>query len=219
MKNMNNNEIKKCFHCDMVLDKIYLKLPNEEKYFHPDHINCKICDKNLQNGFFEEENNFYCPDCYKEYILVKCFACKNVIENDFSQIGSKNYHKNCFKCSKCSVRLVDKYFFKNKKNYCPQCFSKEADLCFKCNKIIIAEKFETLDGIAFHRECFYCDDCEETLENNNFVPFEYKSYHVNCFKANHALYCAYCEDLIDGHYYHHEDKNIHFECIEDFQNK
>ncbi len=219
MQDKISNKNKVCFHCDMKLDKNFIKIPHEDKYFHPDHLECEVCQVNLKNGFYEENEKMYCEECYNQFIVLKCFVCKKNIDDDFSKINNHYYHANCIKCDSCHLVLKENYYLRNQKFFCETCHQKESDVCFKCEKRIEDYMYGTDEGDNFHEDCFKCEDCNRKLKKNEFVLFERKCYHKECFEKNHAFKCVVCHKLIDGYYYCFSNQFIDLECIEEFHKR
>jgi hypothetical protein len=207
---------KLCGNCnDTILSSNFYKIDDEEVFYHMEHLLCKVCDKDLsQIGYYYHEEGLYCEHCFSELYLPHCVVCNKGIQNEFVSCEDLNFHKKCFRCSKCSGRLDETFYLKNSTYYCNGCAKKELDSCFVCKLGIVDEKYETVDGISFHKDCLKCAMCSESLTDDSFIPYNNQAYHISCYKSNVGIKCFVCATPIDGQYYSHMNKNLHFECID-----
>ena len=117
----------------------------------------------------------------------------------------KNYHRRCFTCCKCSRPQDDKlqvFVGFDSKIYCSVCYPKpqhtplpgEVDTtrimatdghgCPKCGgKVFDAEKVTVKAG-TFHKHCFYCASCGQSLNFSNFTANENEVYCHGCYRKN-----------------------------------
>lgn len=193
----------------------FLKLEDSDACFHIDHFNCKACEKNLSEiGYYYCEESIFCEGCFGMYFLPQCSVCQKPIQSDFISSEDMNFHRECFKCTLCSSGLDEVFYFKNAQHFCSECVKKELDSCYICKMTITEDKYETVDGISFHKDCLKCSACGEILFDDTFVPYKQSVYHVSCYKTQVGVKCFVCSKPIDGQYYSHLDKNLHFECID-----
>jgi len=125
---------------------------------------------------------------------IICDYCKQQILGHYIESGGKYYHPIHFLCDNCGSPIDPaKYYLKNGKNYCPDCYKK-----------------------LFAPKCAYCG---EILEDGHIVA-DGKTYHDSCYYNHVALRCALCGKIITGNYltdfwgnvYHEEHKDDYFRC-------
>ncbi|KAK7800457.1 hypothetical protein U0070_009047 [Myodes glareolus] len=103
----------------------------QDQPWHAECFVCVTCSKKLAGQRFTAvEDQYYCVDCYKNFVAKKCAGCKNPITG-FGKGSSvvayegQSWHDYCFHCKKCSVNLANKRFvFHNEQVYCPDCAKK-----------------------------------------------------------------------------------------------
>ena len=212
-EDLTHDKDKKCFSCDQkVGDYIYLKLKNQNIYFHPDHFLCIFCDEFLSNtGYIEDNEKFYCENCYSN-IKEKCNLCKNNINGNSTKIDKKFYHSECFKCEFCLISLNDVYYEKDNKFFCFSCFSQNNLNCLKCEKPIEEEMIEVDKGIYIHKNCLNCNLCSVSLLENHYILKDKKIYHPDCYIDQLNIICEKCNNKIKDFYLKKEDKYYHQEC-------
>eukprot|EP01095_Lingulamoeba_sp_RSL-Kostka_P009599 TRINITY_DN3335_c0_g1_i4.p1 TRINITY_DN3335_c0_g1~~TRINITY_DN3335_c0_g1_i4.p1 ORF type:complete len:121 (-),score=10.84 TRINITY_DN3335_c0_g1_i4:175-537(-) len=120
---------------------------------------------------------------------MSCPHCNGIV--DLMQPGysinalNKYWHKECFKCNKCGIRLFSfsKFFDDNGFPMCAKC-NKESSLdCFVCN-LKITESYLTADENPVHVDCFKCCHCNVAFDGG-FFEDEGKLWHLECYgKAN-----------------------------------
>lgn len=82
---------------------------------------CEKCDKSLDGvGYFEENNEIICAECYDQHFAIKCHKCGQSLHSS-SVTGAdaeltktkiitcenKNFHVDCYKCK---VRIMNMIF-------------------------------------------------------------------------------------------------------------
>jgi len=89
----------------------------------------------------------------------KCSYCQKVILGEGLRFGEENYHRECFMCSKCGVKLGQGAAHSIKtKPVCEDCYNKQfLETCFVC-KQTVAEGLLFKEQ-RFHQECFKCKTC------------------------------------------------------------
>jgi len=96
-------------------------------YWHPECFVCCDCKKPLTNFYADETNQIQkkaqCVECYeRRHPVAKCKICKQVIEGEYLTVGTRSWHKSCFKCEKCSASLADgKFYDVSGSCLCPKC--------------------------------------------------------------------------------------------------
>lgn len=101
--------------------------------FHDYCLVCTNCDKSLigQSIYSDLKKSPYCIECFTIKEAKFCSTCtKPIVPNQTSFLfNGKNFHKECFVCSRCERQInSDETFFKNKENnslfVCGDCFKK-----------------------------------------------------------------------------------------------
>lgn len=70
-----------------------------------------VCGTDLANvGFFEQNNQYFCPDDFQERFGTKCIVCHLFVEGEGINIGGNAYHLRCFVCTTCGW-VVKVFFF------------------------------------------------------------------------------------------------------------
>lgn len=107
------------------------RITYQDQPWHAECFACVTCCKKLAGQRFTAvEDQYYCVDCYKNFVAKKCAGCKNPITG-FGKGSSvvaykrQSWHDYCFHCKKCSVNLANKRFvFHEEQVYCPDCAKK-----------------------------------------------------------------------------------------------
>ncbi|EGG24513.1 hypothetical protein DFA_02756 [Cavenderia fasciculata] len=93
--------------------------------FHPSCFTCYICRTELYNAYHTDENGYLCSPC--QIILNDrnnanrkangfCSTCYKRFGNgeQYVQIDSEKYHKDCFKCCSCKSVIKDQNYSKDR---------------------------------------------------------------------------------------------------------
>ncbi|XP_021323920.1 LIM domain-containing protein 1 [Danio rerio] len=133
-----------------------------------------------------------------------CVKCSGGVysSDQACQAMGRVYHDRCFTCCTCGQKLKGKPFY----DFSGQVFCEEdylyssvkhfAEVCSSCGYLITDMVLQAL-GKSFHRECFRCVVCNETLEGQQFsVDAQNKIYCVKDYHRFLAQTCAVCEQLI-----------------------
>ncbi|CAH8450728.1 unnamed protein product [Schistosoma curassoni] len=92
----------------------------------------------------------------------------------------KKWHPECFVCTICKRTLADQSFHvKNDDPFCANCWKENFQpRCATCSKIIDpSEQYMTYNDRAYHKNCFTCAACHQSLAGKQF-----------CIKDN-GYYC------------------------------
>ncbi|EDL21412.1 four and a half LIM domains 4 [Mus musculus] len=100
----------------------------QDQPWHSECFVCVSCSKELSGQRFTAmDDQYFCVDCYKNYIAKKCAGCKNPITGfgkgaNVVAHEQNSWHDYCFNCKTCSVNLANKHFvFHDEQVYCPDC--------------------------------------------------------------------------------------------------
>ena len=85
-----------------------------------------------------KDGEYYCEVCYVEKFGKKCSYCQKVILGEGLRFGEENYHRECFMCSKCGVKLGQGAAHSIKtKPVCEDCYNKQfLETCFVCKQTV-----------------------------------------------------------------------------------
>lgn len=120
---------KRCTKCNQAITSGGITY--QDQPWHADCFVCTTCSKKLAGQRFTAvEDQYYCVECYKNYVAKKCAGCKNPITG-FGKGSSvvtyegQSWHDYCFHCKKCAINLASKRFvFHQEQVYCPDCAKK-----------------------------------------------------------------------------------------------
>ena len=223
----------KCFKCNTGFSlklnmQSYVKIVNEEKYFHIDCSSCEKCGKNLTEKVYEQDGKFICFDCKNEEIQMsseKCNKCDELITTTASvKYNNKTYHDKCLLCINCNEVLIDKFYkFNDREPLCDKCnkmeIIKKAHACYKCLNLITDYGF-TLKDIEsderyYHQSCLTCYICNSILEDNQVILNSNEPYCKHCYIKTFATICHKCGISIDPttKFILSEKNNYHEECF------
>ena len=131
-------------------------------------------------------NDPICMNCNMKLNGARCARCGQVIEADGMTFNSKDYHKQCFTCDSCGVELSKMKKSLTDRNgtgkFCEPCHIKLfAPKCAKCNQAIPPYlPFTQIEDKTYHKECFACSRCKQSLANKKF------------FKNGNLTLCEHC---------------------------
>jgi len=160
--------------------------------YHAQCFTCSRCPKQLSGqNFFNVNNTPFCETCY-ETSLEKCVVCKERITDAIIKAVGNPYHARCFKCVGCEKNLDGVPFSMDVECsiYCVQCFQlRFSPRCCVCHDLIMPtfEQKGTIHIVSmdknFHVECYKCEDCGESLFNEE---------DRGCYPMDGKLLCQRC---------------------------
>lgn len=132
---------------------------------------------------------------------IICDYCKQQINGPYIEAGGKYFHPIHFLCENCKKPIDPaKYYQKDGKFYCPDCYTKLfAPRCAYCGGIL-GEGYILADGKTYHKDCYYnnvairCSVCGELITGNYITDFWGNIYHPD--HQNEYPKCDYCGRLI-----------------------
>ncbi|CAD1470321.1 unnamed protein product [Heterotrigona itama] len=112
---------------------------------------------------------------------------------------TRQWHEKCFCCVVCKNPIGTKSFIPREQEiYCAACYEdKFATRCVKCNKIITSGGV-TYKNEPWHRDCFTCSNCNNSLAGQRFTSRNDKPYCAECFGELFAKRCTACSKPITG---------------------
>jgi len=141
----------------------------------------------------------------RKYIHKKCASCSEPVITGGGYANGQLFHQDCFKCSNCNAKLEGKFFTKEKKPFCPDCYKIYEKKCDICGDSIITDCVES-NLKFYHSHCMKCSVCDLLLEGNYFIlsgKFLCEADYKRCKKV-----CGDCGDMIDGVYYTTQDNTV-----------
>ncbi|EAR90820.1 LIM domain protein (macronuclear) [Tetrahymena thermophila SB210] len=183
-----------------------------EKFYHENHFTCSSCQADLSTQQYHQENDdYYCIECYSQNIAPKCAACGlAIIENIVQLADGVELHKECFVCFRCKKQLTAEYVQDEDKHIvCNECLEQSVDKCDSCQQAILDCKIST-GGKVYHQSCFKCNKCDLVIEQENHLEQDGQIFHARCLN----LQCSYCNEIILSGYYKYKDMLYHIECYE-----
>ncbi|KAA3682063.1 actin-binding LIM protein [Paragonimus westermani] len=115
-------------------------------------------------------------------VKILCEKCKRKCRGDVLRVSDKYFHKDCFKCSKCSKSLeTGGFFIKDDGFYCQEDYQRYfIAKCKICSFDLVGEIVTVLD-YSFHRECFKCTICATTFNPGDRVTVWHERFFCpNC---------------------------------------
>ncbi|OXU29636.1 hypothetical protein TSAR_017040 [Trichomalopsis sarcophagae] len=131
---------------------------------------------------------------------------------------TRQWHEKCFCCVVCKNAIGTKSFIPREQEiYCAGCYEdKFATRCVKCNKIITSGGV-TYKNEPWHRDCFTCSHCNQSLAGQRFTSRDEKPYCADCFGELFAKRCTACTKPITGiggtRFISFEDRHWHNDCF------
>lgn len=160
--------------------------------YHEKCFACTVCHEPFRedNFFRGEQGELYCFNHYLRKRSPPCASChlplnhkrNGEVEEDPISMAGLNFHRSCFRCSKCARKLQadakpgqdDEPNEHGGQLFCPDCYVEEFGLrCRACTKGIRGDILHAGVGkhgetINWHPSCFTCDECKCPLLD---VPF------------------------------------------------
>ena len=99
---------------------------------------------------------------------VMCDFCGEKIEEQYTVVNKKAFHKNHFKCAHCNRQITDGYLMKNEKYYDKKCYTQLFSLkCAICSQPISGEYLIDGFGVKYHEyhdaKLNRCDICNRMI--------------------------------------------------------
>lgn len=155
----------RCAKCDCLFKSTdTIREIDERIKYHEYCLDCSVCSNRIETDDFYkgQKGEPLCSNCYNIAKLIRCFACGDHIPDSYVVLDNRPFHKECFKCSNCSVLIDPAGFYRNRQTREPVCaFCNQklnAPKCSKCSKPIEKDAIPYEDK-RFHPHCFKCDKC------------------------------------------------------------
>lgn len=90
--------------------------------YHPECFVCSECGKGIRGPYMKIDGKFVCGNCFEEKHREVCAGCGKPIDGQYVGVGDKNYHPECFKCSKCGKQITGRFrYARDGALLCPSC--------------------------------------------------------------------------------------------------
>ncbi|KAL6425258.1 hypothetical protein ACFW04_009473 [Cataglyphis niger] len=196
-------------------------LSYKDKHWHEACFLCNRCRVSLVDKQFGSKlDKIYCGNCYDAQFASRCDGCGEIFRAGTKKMEYKTrqWHEKCFCCVVCKNPIGTKSFIPREQEiYCAGCYEdKFATRCVKCNKIITSGGV-TYKNEPWHRDCFTCSNCNNSLAGQRFTSRDDKPYCAECFGELFAKRCTACSKPITGiggtRFISFEDRHWHNDCF------
>lgn len=194
-----------------------------DKIFHASCFVCLVCGKDLANvGFFEQNNQYFCPEDFQERFGTKCGICHLFLEGEGINVAGIAYHESCFVCSSCGNPFPpgEKVVLRGKNFICQRCSAMDQEdhsrgqrleKCAGCGEVIRSDQSLLALEKQWHLWCFTCTKCNSLLAGK-YMGRDGKPYCEKDYQADFGVTCAGCGGYIIGKVLQAGEKHYHPEC-------
>ncbi|KAM0737256.1 Four and a half LIM domains protein 2 [Formica fusca] len=210
-----------CEECSKIIGIDSKDLSYKDKHWHEACFLCNKCRVSLVDKQFGSKlDKIYCGNCYDAQFASRCDGCGEIFRAGTKKMEYKTrqWHEKCFCCVVCKNPIGTKSFIPREQEiYCAGCYEdKFATRCVKCNKIITSGGV-TYKNEPWHRDCFTCSNCNNSLAGQRFTSRDDKPYCAECFGELFAKRCTACSKPITGiggtRFISFEDRHWHNDCF------
>jgi len=167
-----------------------------------------------------KNEQLFCGECYNQQFASRCDKCHQIFKPGTKKLEyrGQQFHEHCFTCYSCSQPIGTKSFIpKDQKSFCVPCYEEHfATKCTRCLKVI-SQGGVTYKNQPWHRECFTCTNCKNSLAGQRFTSRDDHPFCADCFARLFAKKCYACTKPITGvggtRYISFEDRHWHNECF------
>ncbi|XP_068698548.1 testin-like isoform X1 [Montipora foliosa] len=191
----------------------------DDRHWHEMCFMCDLCRKPLRSDgkFTFYKDQVLCNDCYINNFQKMCEGCHYAIESGSARLeyNGAYWHEECFKCAICHEAIGTSGFVpKDGEFYCPDCYQNQhAKRCAECGEPL-SEGGVLYNEQTWHKECFSCYSCHESLAARAFSVHGGLRYCIECYGRYLAKQCELClKPIIGGEYFTLDDSNFHKECF------
>ncbi|CAF0817822.1 unnamed protein product [Didymodactylos carnosus] len=210
-----------CEECKRKIGTDSKDLSYKDRHWHEKCFFCSMCKTPLVDKPFGCKNDLlYCGECYNQQFASRCDKCHQIFKPGTKKLEYKGqqFHEHCFTCFSCSQPIGTKSFIpKDQRSYCVPCYEEHfATKCTRCQKVI-AQGGVTYKNQPWHRDCFMCTNCKQSLAGQRFTSRDDHPYCADCFARLFAKKCYACSKPITGvggtRYISFEDRHWHNDCF------
>ncbi|XP_068165898.1 four and a half LIM domains protein 2-like [Antennarius striatus] len=167
----SNKYSSKCYACLKPIRPGCKKMEHKGNSWHEDCFTCNGCLQPIGiSHFLIKDGKNYCLPCYKKDFSEQCIQCEKPIMTGGVNYLDQPWHKECFVCCECKQQLASQRFTtRDDSTFCLDCF---------CS--------------VFFKKCASCDRPVGSLKGSNYISFEQRQWHTDCFK------CKKCSESLVG---------------------
>ncbi|CAF1194789.1 unnamed protein product [Adineta steineri] len=210
-----------CEECRKKIGTDSKDLSYKDRHWHEKCFFCSMCRTPLVDKPFGCKNEqLFCGECYNQQFASRCDKCHQIFKPGSKKLEyrGQQFHEHCFTCQSCSQPIGTKSFIpKDQKSFCVPCYEENfATKCTRCHKVI-NQGGVTYKNQPWHRECFTCTNCKNSLAGQRFTSRDDHPYCADCFARLFAKKCFACNKPITGaggtRYISFEDRHWHNDCF------
>ena len=194
-----------CEECHKKIGTDSKDLSYKDKHWHEKCFFCHVCKLPLVDKPFGNKNDsLYCSECYNQAFASRCDKCAQIFKPGMKKMEYKGqqFHETCFLCYSCNSTIGTKSFIpKENRIYCVPCYENNfATKCTECMKVI-SQGGVSYKNQPYHKECFVCTHCQQSLAGQRFTSREDHPYCSDCFGKLFAKKCFACHKPITGRFF------------------
>ena len=178
-----------------------------------------MCDEPLQGktyGQSVKDGRVLCQRCFDKQSDT-CKRCHLTIRLGETKLTKRGlpFHQECFTCKRCRETLSDREFFFLEEDFiCNECM-QPAVQCNACKQgILPSVPYLKFESQAWHKECFYCIICKESLIGKGFQNYDANVICQECYKEKVSKKCLVCLKSITGTGIQYNFRWYHQECFQ-----
>ena len=120
----------------------------------------------------------------------------------------RQWHEDCFTCK---ANIGSNSFIPSGSDiFCNSCYEEAyAAKCAGCSKAVTSGGL-TYHNQAWHKECFSCTNCKQSLAGHSFTSCHDKPYCADCAGHLFSKQCNTCAKSITGKFIHKKAVLIYF---------
>jgi len=153
-----------------------------------------------------------------------CGHCEKPITGRYITAMDRLWCENHFVCKGCEKKIEGTFYPKgegaDKKPYCKSCagITDENDPskgdCSACGKALTGSVLTAM-GKKFHKDCFVCTECKQSLQGQQFYEKNGKPFCQKDFESLRGAVCAKCNKTIGAgqKVLQAMDKEWHTDCF------
>jgi hypothetical protein len=199
---------ERCTRCDRPLKGEILTALGGK--YHVKCFQCNLCSEPIARKFVEHppgSQQIICPRCHEDKVCEKCDGCGRGMGGAFVRALGGKYHRECFKCNRCSRDVTSKYVEgPDGAPYCRGCHVKNfAPRCAcGCGNGLEGNVTSAM-GRKFIEGHFRCTDCDKEFRRGKFnrvanpeAGGDDRAVCEGCYRNTHAPRCAVCSTAMAG---------------------